>query len=262
MVPAPSPKWLLASDADHLAREAAKIVMESVASAVAARKVATVAVSGGSTPKKLFETLADEYHKSRIAWDRLHIFFVDERGVPPNHADSNYGMAKAALFSKVPLPESNIHRMTGEMLPPAEAAKAYESTLRASFKVDKSIPVFDLILLGLGEDGHTASIFPKMEALEETAKWVMATYVEKLKSNRLTLTFPVLNAARRAIFLVAGKSKAPVLKDILTQGPSRYPAQRVNLTTGELIWMFDQAAASELPPDVRFKALHLVEGKI
>jgi 6-phosphogluconolactonase len=251
-------KWLLATDANHLATAAAQIFLESVAAAVSARQQAVVALSGGATPKRLFEILGDDYHRTRIPWDKLHIFWVDERCVPPHHPDSNYGVAKTALFSKVSFPESHLHRIHGEVTPPSEAARAYESELKAFFKIEKSLPVFDLITLGLGEDGHTASLFPGTEALLEKTKWVAAPYVEKLSAPRITLTLPVINAARKVLFMVEGAKKAAILREVLPEdAPQHRPAQRVRPENGELIWLFDRAAASELPNEVRFKANHL-----
>lgn len=254
--PSRSQRWL-AQDNAHLIRAAAQTVLETVAAGISARGQAVIALSGGSTPQKLFHTLADDYHKSRIPWDRLHIFWVDERCVPPQHSDSNFGAAQKELLSKVPIPSGNVHRMHGEMVPAASGAKAYESELKSFFHIDKSLPVFDLILLGLGEDGHTASLFPHNEALKEVVRWVAAPFVDKLNANRLTLTFPVINNARRVLFLVSGTSKASVVHDLFSSDhPGRMPAQMVQ-PTGDLIWLLDHEAASKLPNDTRFQFQHL-----
>lgn len=254
--PPRSQRWL-AQDNAHLIRVAAQTVLETVAASVAVRGQAVIALSGGSTPQKLFQTLADDYHKSRVPWDKLHVFWVDERCVPPQHPDSNFGVAQKELFSKVPIPVANIHRMHGETVPAAAGAKAYESELKSFFHIDKSLPVFDFILLGLGEDGHTASLFPRNEVLKEEDHWVSAPFVDKLNASRLTLTFPVINHARRVLFLVSGTSKASIIHDLFSgEHPGRLPAQMVQ-PAGDLIWLLDHEAASKLPNDIRFQFQHL-----
>lgn len=249
---------LLAQDSNALYKKAAQIFLETATAAIKERGQAAVAVSGGSTPKKLFELLAEPYFAGRMDWPRVHFFWVDERCVPPQSPESNFGMTQAALFSKIVIPSGNIHRMAGEMSDPIQAARAYENELKAFFKLSHSFPKFDLILLGTGEDGHTASLFPGSEAVREKDHWVVSTFVEKLQSKRITLTFPVLNNAAHVLTLVSGNSKAEILKAILTaEGPGRYPVQMVKPEWGELIWLFDAEAASKLPPDVRYAALHI-----
>jgi 6-phosphogluconolactonase len=250
---------LIARDGDSFIKKAADVFLESCAQAVKERKTFSVAMAGGSTPKKLYALLAEPYYQQRVSWDKTHVFWGDERCVSPDHADSNFKMTWDALLSKVPLPEKNIFRMPGEMIPAVDGAKAYEQAMKVFFRWDRPWPKFDLILLGLGEDGHTASLFPGTTALNQGTHWVVANHVDKLSADRLTLTFPVLNNARRVLFLCAGISKAPVIKDIFREDSprDRYPAQRVNPTAGELIWLLDKEACSQMPPDAKYKAFHL-----
>jgi 6-phosphogluconolactonase len=203
----------------------------------------TVALAGGSTPKATYEALARHY-ASELDWGRVHAFFGDERTVPPDHEDSNYRMARDTLLSHVPV--GGVHRMRGE-LPPAEAAAAYEQELREFFGRGEP-PRFDLILLGLGEDGHTASLFPETSALGVADRWVVANPVLKLETTRLTLTVPVINAAKAVTFLVAGEGKAEALKQILEgeADPRAYPAKFIRPEGGDLTWMVDRAAARSL----------------
>jgi 6-phosphogluconolactonase len=204
-----------------------------------------VALAGGSTPKATYEVLARDY-ANELDWSRVHVFFGDERTVPPDHEDSNYRMAYETLLSHVPV--GSVHRMRGE-LPPDEAAAAYEEELRAFFgQVD--VPRFDLILCGLGEDGHTLSLFPETAALDVNDRWVVANPVLKLGTTRLTLTIPVLNASRAVTFLVAGESKAEALKEVLEgdADPRAYPAKLVRPESRDLTLMVDQAAARLLKP--------------
>ena len=202
-----------------------------------------VALSGGSTPRVLYELLADlnEPFREQIAWSTTHFFFTDERNVPPDHPESNYRMANEALFSRVPLPVENIHRIQGERSA-NDAANTYEHDLRESF--GEAIPVFDLVLLGLGEDGHTASLFPHSPALNETERLVAAPWIDKLEAYRITLTLPVLNAARSVLFLVTGAFKAEIVGEIINaDNKTNYPAQTICPTSGAVSWLVDEAAA-------------------
>ena len=196
----------------------------------------TVALSGGSTPKILYELLADpdEPFRAQVPWSRTHFFWSDERHVPPDHPDSNYRLAHDAMLSRVPVPDSNVHRIHSENPSAQEAADEYEQTL---------VPRLDLILLGLGTDGHTASIFPGSEVLHETNRLVAAPWVEKLNTYRITMTLQLLNNGASILFLVSGAEKAGIVKEVL-EGPKKYPAQAVQPTNGELIWMLDKDAAS------------------
>ncbi len=234
---------LVHEDAGRLAQAAARDFAAKAESAMGERGSFAVALAGGSTPKATYEILASDY-ADRLDWGRVHVFFGDERTVPPDHEDSNYRMAREALLSRVPV--GSVHRMRGE-LPPAEAAAAYEEDLREFFGASEDPPSFDLILLGIGEDGHTASLFPQTSALEVHDRWVVANPVLKLETTRLTLTVPVINAARTVNFLVAGGGKANALREIL-QGdadPREYPAKLVQPTGGP-VWMVDRAAAKFL----------------
>jgi 6-phosphogluconolactonase len=202
-----------------------------------------VALAGGSTPKATYKVLARDY-ADKLDWSRVHIFFGDERTVPPHHEDSNYRTAYETLLSHLTV--GSVHQMRCE-LPPTEAAMDYEQQLREFFRRSE-VPSLDLILLGLGEDGHTASLFPETTALDVTDRWVVANPVLKLETSRLTLTIPVINAAKAVTFLVAGESKAKALKGVL-QGdanPRGYPAKFIRPQRGDLTWMVDRAAASSL----------------
>ncbi len=203
----------------------------------------SVALSGGNTPRALYERLSASDMAERIPWPKTHLFWGDERCLPPDHPDSNYGMTAAALLSRVRLPAENVHRIQGE-LPPPQAAERYEAELRAFFG---ETPAFDLVFLGMGEDGHTASLFPGSPALAESVRW--AVEVEHTTPppplvSRVTLTYGVLNAARRVVFLVSGASKAGMLAQAWRGG--NVPAGRIRPQNGELLWLVDQAAASAL----------------
>jgi 6-phosphogluconolactonase len=225
---------------EELAAAAAREFVARAEGAIDAQGRFAVVLAGGSTPKATYEALARDY-PGGLDWGRVHVFFGDERTVPPDHEDSNYRMADEALLSRVPV--GGVHRMRGE-LSPAEAAAAYEVELREFFGPE-GVPAFDLILLGLGEDGHTASLFPETSALEVTDRWVVANPVLKLEATRLTLTAPAINAARSVAFLVAGEGKAEALKEILEgdADPRAYPAKFVRPEGGDLTWMVDRAAA-------------------
>ena len=205
----------------------------------------SVALSGGSTPKTLYTLLAVEYAKA-VPWDQTYFFFGDERSVPPDHPDSNYRMVNQAMFSKVPSPPDNIFRIYSEK-DPAVAAREYEETLRSFFRLSAGqLPRFDLILLGIGPDGHTASLFPDSAALNETERLVVANWVEKFKAYRITLTFPVLNHAANVMFLVSGADKAGILHEVLENPKANLPSQKVRPEDGQLTWLIDRPAASAL----------------
>lgn len=229
-------------DPEELAGAAAREFAAKAGEAVEERGRFTVALAGGSTPKAAYGLLARDYAKT-IDWERVHVFFGDERSVPPDHEDSNYRMAREALLDHVSV--GSVHRMRGE-LPPDEAATSYEDELRRFFGEEEP-PRFDLIWLGIGGDGHTASLFPETPALEVTDRLVVANPVPKLDTTRITLTAPVLNASRAVNFLVAGEGKAEALKEILEgdADPRRYPAKLVRPPGGPA-WMVDRAAARML----------------
>jgi 6-phosphogluconolactonase len=232
----------------ELFEAAAELVASAASEAVAERGRFTIALSGGSTPKNLYTLLATNARTS-LPWDRMFFFFGDERHVPPTDPESNYRMADEAMLSKVPVVPSNVFRVQAENPDAKAAAEAYEQTLRKFFTLEAGpFPAFDLILLGMGPDGHTASLFPGTEALNEKSKLVVANWVEKLKTHRITLTLPVLNAARGVAFLVSGTDKATVLKSVLEgDAPGeQYPAKLVRPAQGKLMWLLDRAAASGL----------------
>jgi 6-phosphogluconolactonase len=226
---------------------AAEEVVHVANEAVAARGRFTIALSGGSTPKNLFNLLATNA-RSTLPWDRTYFFWSDERHVGPTDPDSNYRMANEAMLSKIPIPPANVFRIEAENPDAAAAAQAYEKNIRKFFQMDSGLPQFDLILLGMGPDGHTASLFPETGALQEKSKLVLANWVEKLKTHRLTFTLPLINAAREVAFLVSGVDKAGVLKAVLEENApgEQYPSKLVNPANGKLIWFLDRAAASGL----------------
>ncbi len=226
-------------DAWELPEAAAQIFVEEARRRIDESGRFAVALAGGSTPRMAYEMLAREYGGPEdLDWGRVHAFFGDERAVPPDHEDSNYRMAQEALLSRVPV--GSVHRMRGEM-DPRQAAALYEKELEDFFG---GPPVLDLVLLGIGEDGHTASLFPRTPALDARDRWAVENPVEKLETTRITLTAPAINAARRVVFLVAGEGKAKALKEILEGGadPHDYPAKLVHPGSGP-IWMVDEAAA-------------------
>lgn len=240
----------IVSDNATLNRVAAQEFHRLAEAAVKERGRFSVALSGGNTPRSVYSLLAEE-HKD-LPWDRIHIFFGDERHVPPDHPDSNFRMASESLLSKVPIPEKNVHRIHAE-LEAEVAAQEYEQQVRDLFHLtNHNWPRFDLIFLGLGDDGHTASLFPGSVALNETTRKVVANWVEKFQGFRLTFTFPVLNHAAEVVFLVSGEGKAQILNEILKPAPQKYPAQLVQPEDGRLLWLADQHAARllRLPPSV------------
>jgi 6-phosphogluconolactonase len=205
----------------------------------------TVALSGGSTPRNLYSLLASN-EVPQLPWDKIYFFFSDERYVPPDHPESNYRMANESLLSKVPLPKQNIFRVPTELADAEAAAKEYERKIRSFFHAQPGeIPGFDLILLGMGPDGHTASLFPGTAALEERNRLVVANWVEKFKSYRITFTLPLLNHAAWIMFIVSGQDKAETVRKVLREGQD-LPARRVQPAAGKLIWLLDQAAGSQL----------------
>ena len=222
---------------ERLAEAAARLFVERARRAIDASGRFAVALAGGSTPASAYELLAAG-HRDALDWGRVHFFFGDERGVPPDHEDSNYRMAEGALLSHVR--PGSVHRMRGE-LPPAEAAALYDGELREFFG---GAPVFDLVMLGIGEDGHTASLFPRTPALDVKDRFAVENPVEKLGTTRITLTVPAINASRHAVFLVGGEGKAEALKEILegNADPRDYPAKLVR-PAGGVTWMVDRAAA-------------------
>lgn len=236
---------IVCADIAELARRAAEEWFGACRDAVERSGRFAVALSGGTTPRSLFELLAGANFRGKLPWDRIHFFWGDERAVAADHPDSNYRMAREALLARVPAREENIHRVETER-GAEKAAAAYEATLRQVFALDAgACPRFDLILLGLGDDGHTASLFPGSAALSEEKRLVVANYVEKLNTERVTMTFPVLNRAANVVFLVSGAAKAKPVRDILRAGVP-LPAGRVIPLDGRLLWMLDRDAAALL----------------
>lgn len=234
------------ADGEALAKGAAQLFVRLSEQAIHDGGRFSVALSGGSTPKVMHRVLANEFADD-VAWAKVHIFWGDERTVSPEHEDSNFRMAKQTLLDHVPIPAANIYRMQGELEPKA-AANAYQDTLSEYFGglVGKDWPEFDLIFLGIGEDGHTASLFPYTEALRVTDQWVVANHIPKMETWRITLTAPVINAAKTIAFLVAGESKAETLREVINGPylPEQFPSQYIEPVSGRLLWMVDEAAAS------------------
>ena len=240
------------SSAKDVSAASARLFASHVEQAVATRGVARVAISGGSTPKGMFDLLADPTgpFANTIPWDKLQLFWVDERCVAPDQPDSNYRMTQEAMLSKVGILESNVFRMEGE-LDPEEAASRYEAALRNSMKLEGAeSPHFDLVLLGMGDDGHTASLFPHTEAINEIGRLVVANHVPQKDTWRISLTWPVINQAAEVAFEIVGAGKAGILAEVLTgpRDPERLPSQLIRPSNGKLLFLLDEGAAAKLPP--------------
>ncbi len=232
-------------NAEILAREAAFYFIECASEAIAEHGRFSVALAGGSTPKALYANLATVELAPRVQWEKVHIFWGDERCVAPNHEESNYHMAFEAMLRHLPIPVNQIYRMEGE-IEPKDAAKAYEDRLKHFF--GQKQPRFDLVLLGLGDDGHTASLFPGTTALSETNRWVAANYVRKFSTWRLTMTARLINQAANVTFLISGEGKADALRRVLASrfNPEEIPAQMIRPERGQLRWLVDKPAATLL----------------
>jgi 6-phosphogluconolactonase len=234
-----------------VAAAAAELFTSAAVRAVQARGVARIAISGGSTPNAMFALLADpaQPYAGRIPWQQLYLFWVDERTVPPANPDSNYGKVKAALLDRVPLPHSQVCRIEGE-LEPEVAASRYEAAIRTAFRLEGAeTPVFDLVLLGMGDDGHTASLFPHTHAIHELGRIAVANLVPKMNTWRVTLTWPVINQGREVAFLIEGTGKAEMLQHVLLgpYDPESTPSQLIRPVNGRLTFLLDAAAAARLP---------------
>ncbi len=243
--------FLVYDSPEEVALAAAEVFAKYLNDAVQARGVARVAISGGSTPKRMFALLADasQPFAAQVPWSKLELYWVDERCVGPEDAESNYRMTKEQLLSKVPLPASQVFRMEGE-LPPEEAANRYETYLRNNFKLEGAqVPTFDLVLLGMGDDGHTASLFPHTDALNEMGRLVVANHVPQKETWRVTLTWPVINQGRYVCFLIEGAAKADRLHEVLlgSYDPETLPAQLIRPDNGKLYLLLDAEAARRLP---------------
>ena len=255
MIPATAQREVqIFPDAASLTRRAADEFLKSVTEAVAQKGSFTVALAGGSTPQALYSQLADDPLRSQIPWDKLHFFFGDERHAPPDGDESNFRMVNEALFSKGVIKAEQITRIKGEYADTEKAAVEYEQALRAYFKLkDGEYPRFDLVLLGMGEEGHTLSLFPGTKALHATNRIVVRNWVGKLYTERITLTATAANQASRVIFMVTRADKARALKAVLEgpYEPEQLPAQLIQPASGKLLWLVDQAAGSMLATGIR-----------
>ncbi len=238
------------ADLDELSRAAASELLRQARRSVQAQGLFSLALSGGSTPKSLYSLLVDDsYFRAEVPWEKTHFFWGDERHVPPGHLESNYRMAQEAMLSRVPVPSGNIHRIKAEDPNAQRATEEYEETLRAFFRLRAGkFPRFDLVLLGMGADGHTASLFPGTEALRERKHLVVANWVEKFHAYRITMTLPVLNRAAMVLFLVSGEEKAETLRRVMVEkrGKDPFPSQLIRPAQGRLLWLVDRAAGHSL----------------
>lgn len=243
------PKVQIFADLEDLSRNAADFFCSLFQKTVLQQDRFVAALSGGSTPRRLYELLGSSRYRKTIDWKRVHIFLVDERCVPRNHPDSNYGMIFNLLLAPANIPESNIHRIAGEDKA-EQAARRYEQELRSLFSA-VGTPSFDLIILGVGEDGHTASLFPNTDAVFDQERLTAPVYLEPPKPSRVTLTFPVLNHAAQILLLASGQSKAEVVHEIIEKGnPRHYPAGLLRPAEGSILWFLDRAAAGLLKENV------------
>ena len=249
------PGLVVCADAESVARVAARYFVEWAWQAIGQDGRFNVALSGGHTPAALFRVLASPEFRGQVDWGRVEVFWGDERAVPPESNESNYGMARRELLIRVPIPGANVHRMEAEKVNIGRAAQDYEDLLREKLPLDsRGFPRFHLIFLGLGPEGHTASLFPGLRGTRETSRWVSTPLVPKIGSRRMTLTLPVLNAAHRALFLVAGAEKAAILYTVLagTADPP-LPAQLVRLPDGQRTILCDEAAAKLVLEEIAAK---------
>jgi len=233
-------------DSNTQTKAAIELFVTSARAAIEQRGTFSIALSGGSTPRKLYTGLADPERQDDLDWQKIHLFFGDERHVPPDHPDSNFLMVHEALLSKISIPDANIHRVKAE-LDPRLAAFNYEEELRGFF--EGQWPRFDLVLLGMGEDGHTASLFPGTAGINEEHRWFIANDVPKLGAYRLTLSKNAINAARKIVVLVSGRSKAEMVSVVLSENSSQVqkPIQMILPEDGEMLWLLDRESASLLP---------------
>jgi 6-phosphogluconolactonase len=247
---APQREVVILPDSNAIAHRAAEEFLSAANEAVTQRGTFAVALAGGSTPKALYCLLAsDPAFRDKLPWNHMHFFFGDERHVPPDHDQSNYRMANESLFSIAPIERSQVSRILAEYPDAEKAALEYEQALRAYFTVKEGeYPRFDLVLLGMGDEGHTLSLFPGTKALHASNRVVVRNWVGKLFTDRITLTAPAANQANRVMFMVTRSDKAPALKAVL-QGPyepDQLPAQLIQPASGRLLWLVDQAAGSML----------------
>lgn len=239
----------IVANLDEISCRAAEEFIYRAREAIQAKGFFTGVLSGGSTPRALYTLLASSRYLDQVPWPKIHVFWGDERCVPPTHPESNFRMASDSLLSKVPIPKENIHRMPAEQENHDRAAQEYENTLKTFFRLKTGgYPRFDLVLLGMGDDGHTASLFPGAAALRETKRLAVANYIEKLHTYRLTLTAMAINYARNILFLISGEPKASVLKEVLEGAyePNRLPTQLIQPVGGRVTFLVDRPAASKL----------------
>jgi len=243
----PLNKIIIKDHPEELARAGAEIFCSAAKTAVAQKGRFTVALSGGTTPRPMHRLLAGAPYQSEVPWHRTHIFWVDERMVPADHSDSNFGLARKDLLDHVPLPAANLYPMPAETAP-GQGARQYQHQLRDFFKPSPGrYPVFDLISLGIGSDGHVASLFPGQSAAQTGDAWVVSVKGGNPDLARLSLTFPVLNSAAQLFFLVSGKAKAAVIQTVFAEPSAGLPAQNIRPFSRNLTWLLDRAAAALLP---------------
>ena len=249
------PGVVVCKDAESVALAAARYFVQWAWQAIGENGKFNVALSGGHTPETLFQLLASQEFRAQVDWGRVELFWGDERAVPPESKESNYGVARRELLIRVPIPGANVHRMEAEKPNIGRAAQDYEDLLREKLPLDsRGFPRFDLIFLGLGPEGHTASLFPGVRGMRETSRWVSTPLVPKLGAKRMTLTLPVLNAGHRVMFLVAGAEKAEILYTVLA-GTSEHPlpAQLVRVPDGQRMFLCDEAAAKLVLDEISAK---------
>ena len=239
------------ADPGEVARGATRLFIDYAWQSIAKDGHFMVALSGGETPRQMFELLASDEFRGQVDWAKVHVFWSDERAVPPSDPESNYGMARREFLIRVPIPQANVHRMEAEKPGIGRAAHEYEEVLRKYLDLDEhGFPRFHLIFLGMGKDGHTASLFPGTRVTRQTSRWVSTPLVSKMNMRRMTLTLPVLDAALRVIFLVVGSEKAEILHAVLQEkADPPYPAQLVQpRDRGLKLFLVDKAAAAMLTP--------------
>ena len=244
------PKIIITNDPTQLARSAARIFANTAKDCVSQKNRFIVALSGGSTPRATHKLLAEEPYCSDIPWKKTRIFWVDERCVPVDDPGSNYGLAKNDFLDRIPIPIDQLHPMPGGV-PPEEGAKKYQEEMEAFFQMgEEDFPVFDLIFLGMGEDGHTASLFPGKRSVVASERWVFAVKGGNPDVYRLTLTYDVMNRAKEIYFLVSGEGKAPIVKTVIEDKDAHLPAQKIQPMGGSLTWLLDKGAASKLSEEM------------
>ncbi|OUT64609.1 MAG: 6-phosphogluconolactonase [Planctomycetaceae bacterium TMED10] len=249
-----NPQFLVDQSASGLCEKAASMWRERSEQSIAERGRFNVVLAGGSTPRELYQILASRGFRQQIEWSKTEFFFGDERSVAPDHPDSNFRMVREALFEKIALADEQIHRMHAEDDDLDGAAMAYQELIAGRFGIDPagSPPAFDLILLGMGTDAHTASLFPHTSALNEERRWVVANDVPELNTRRMTMTVPVINAAHAVAFLIAGESKTEPVFEVLcgAKNPEQFPSQQIAPSDGSLMYFLDQVAAAKLPESI------------